>query len=67
MTSLRKQSEENVCTIHRREGEQNIKDEKLPIVRKAKLGLKLKINVCTFNFWVSYVPESVASYRKMRG
>ena len=32
------------------------------IVRKDKLGLKLKINVSTFNFWVSCVPESVASY-----
>ena len=33
------------------------------IVGKDKLGLKLKINVSTFNFWVSYVPESVASYQ----
>ena len=35
------------------------------IVRKDKLRLKLKINVCTFNFWVPCIPESVASYREM--
>ena len=32
------------------------------IVRKDTFGLILKINVSTFNFWVSYAPESVASY-----
>ena len=35
------------------------------IVRKDKLDIKLKINVCIFNFWVSDVPESVSSYREM--
>ena len=34
------------------------------IVRKGNLGLKLKINVCTFSFWVSYAPEKVASYQE---
>ena len=32
------------------------------IDRKDKFGLILNINVSTFNFWVSYAPESVASY-----
>ena len=31
-------------------------------VRKVKFGLIVKIDVSTYNFWVSYAPESVASY-----
>ena len=49
----------------RREGEQDVRDRCYLIVQMDKPGLRLKINACTFNFWVLYVPESVASFREI--